>query len=86
MKEDVYYQTSSVFKKIGNELKKISESQNTLSDVNMMLKSVTLSTLIISTNSLEKIKFASNNDLFLIGRNKPSYLKIKINVTIKNKG
>ena len=80
MHKSNYYETSALLIKMGKELKKISRSQETLNSAGLMINRVTFETSLMPTGSMRGVKFASNNDLFLSGRHKPSYLKMKIKI------
>ena len=55
-------------------------TQQTLNDAGLMIDRITLQTSLMPTSSMKGAKFASNDDLFLSGRHKPSYLKMKIKI------
>ena len=78
MNTKAYYQTESLFKTLGGELKNLTNSQSKLNNSGLMIKGVVIQASLMPTSSLEKIKFSSNDDLFLSGSKKPSYLKIKM--------
>ena len=80
MHRSSYYETSALLTKMGKELKKIARSQQDLNSAGLMINRITFETSLMPAGSIRGVKFASNDDLFLSGRHKSSYLKMKIRI------
>ena len=80
MGKSSYYKTSSLFKTTGSALKKAALTQQTLNSAGLMINRITLKTHLMPTSSMKGVKLSGNKDLFLSGRFKPSYIKMKIKI------